>query len=379
MARRSANTRLKAARQAAGLASQQALADAMLSAAPSLGLRTFQVSVRQVRRWETASPPWPSADHQRLLCHVLRLPIDQLGFQPPWSTAQPPSGPSAAQTVGASGAFVVPPVHQSEPGSLVASNDYMAITCAHRHLYWHSQPAHLHAAVVEHANLGGALLAGVCGAPRSVLASALAESLLLAARIEFFDMRHPDRADLTLVRALQAAGEAADSLLGAAILAHAAFVPGWGGRAEEASERMVAARTYARRAPASAEILAWLNAVEAECLTHNGDHRGALSLLVRAEEILYIGNEHNSPDWMDWFSAARLAAFKGNTQFKAGNLSQARATLQQVLVDLGPDIPKQRAVVLADLGAVEAADQNPEDACALAHQALRIMRNPAGL
>jgi tetratricopeptide (TPR) repeat protein len=246
----------------------------------------------------------------------------------------------------------------------------MAITCAHRHLYWHSQPNHLHAAVVEHANLGRALLAGVRGAPRSILASALAESFLLAARIEFFDMLPPDRADLTLVRALQAAGEAADNLLGAAILAHAAFVPGWAGRAEEASERMVAARTYARRAPASADILAWLNAVEAECLTRNGDHSGALSLLVRAEEIIRIGNEHRSPDWMDWFSAARLAAFKGNTQLKTGNLSQARATLQQVLVDLGPDIPKQRAVVLADLGAVEAADRNPEDACTLAQQAL---------
>lgn len=36
---------------------------------------------------------------------------------------------------------------------------------------------------------------------------------------------------------------------------------------------------------------------------------------------------------MDWFSPARLAAFKGNTQLKASHLPQARATLTQALDD----------------------------------------------
>ena len=52
---------------------------------------------------------------------------------------------------------------------------------------------------------------------------------LLAGRIEFFDLTQPAAAAESFVRALQAAGEAGDSLLGAAILAHAAFVPGLGG------------------------------------------------------------------------------------------------------------------------------------------------------
>jgi hypothetical protein len=81
------NVRLKAARQHAGFASQQALADALTRAAPQLGLGHMDISARQVRRWESTTPPWPRADHQRLLVHVLHLPVEQLGFTPPWAVA----------------------------------------------------------------------------------------------------------------------------------------------------------------------------------------------------------------------------------------------------------------------------------------------------
>ena len=78
------NVRLKAARQHTGFALQQALADALTRAAPQLGLGKMMISARQVRRWESATPPWPRADHQKLLVHVLHLPVEQLGFTPPW-------------------------------------------------------------------------------------------------------------------------------------------------------------------------------------------------------------------------------------------------------------------------------------------------------
>lgn len=86
---------------------------------------------------------------------------------------------------------------------------------------------------------------------------------------------------------------------------------------------MRAARTYARRAPASAEFLAWLDAVEAECGTISGHAREALHLIDHAESALAAGNEHASPDWFTWFSSVRLAAFKGNTQLKAGHLPRS--------------------------------------------------------
>ena len=375
MPRPAGNTRLKAARQHAGYASQQAFADALTAAAPAIGLGNIQVSVRQVRRWESASPPWPRADHQRLLVHVLQMPIEQLGFTPPWDTSThptqttpagsphptPPQAPSAALPLPKAAVAVQPPT---------VGADFAAINAAYRRLYFSVQPTHLHPCVVEHTRLGTQLLGETTGVPRRILATALAESLLLAGRIEFFDLQQPEDADATYVRALQAAGEADDPLLGSAILAHAAFIPGWDGRREEAAERMRAARTYARRGPASAEFWAWLDAVEAECETKCGHTREALRLIAHAESVLAEGSEHASPEWFNWFSPVSLAAFKGNTQLKARQFEQAKATLLGVLEELGDQNGKQRSVILGDLAAVEVAQRHPEQACAYAEQAL---------
>jgi hypothetical protein len=255
-----------------------------------------------------------------------------------------------------------------QPATVAA--DYQAVTRSHRRLYWSVAPATLHPAALSHAALGCALLPETAGQTRQRTAAALAETYLLAGRIEFFDMRDAVRAQQTLLRALQAAGEADDPLMGSAILAHTAFIPAWAGEREAAVERMVAARTYARRGPSSAELLAWLDAVEAECETRCGHTRTALHLIGHAEGVLEAGSEHESPEWLDWFSPVRLAAFKGNTQLKAGHLPQARETLLGVLDALDPSEEKQTTVILGDLAAVEAAAGQPEEACQYALRAL---------
>jgi hypothetical protein len=209
------------------------------------------------------------------------------------------------------------------------------------------------------------------GPGRAVLAAALAETHLMAGRVEFFDLSQPDTAADTYVAALQAAGEADDALLGAAVLAHSAFVPGWAGDRDGAAERMAAARAYARRGPAPALLLAWLDAVEAECETRCGQIRTALNLIHHAETVLAEDpGEHPLPAWLDWFTPVRLAAFKGNTQLRAGHLPQARATLHAVLDALPGHDGKQRTVILGDLAAVAAASGDPAEACAYATQAL---------
>jgi hypothetical protein len=256
----------------------------------------------------------------------------------------------------------------SQPAT--AGKDFEAVTRSHRRLYWSVAPTKLHPAVLAHATLGCALLPETSDSTRRTIAAALAETYLLAGRIEFFDLSEPTTAHETLLFALQAAGEADDPLLGSAIIAHMAFIPGWAGDQEGAQERMIAARTYARRAPASAEFLAWLDAVEAECETRCGNTRTALHLIGHAEDILEDGNEHPSPQWMDWFSPARLAAFKGNTQLLAGHLPQARAALLQALEAMALGEEKQRTVVYGDLAAVEAASGNPDAACEYAGKAL---------
>ncbi|MEU8432143.1 transcriptional regulator [Streptomyces sp. NPDC029216] len=358
MARSPGNIRFKAARVAAGYASQQALVEALAE-------RGVSVDVRQVRRWESDTPPWPYAGAQQALTELLGQDIEALGFTPP--AGHDRTLTSRRVRIPQIRAAVQNPATM-QPSSAAA--DYLAVTRAHRRLYWTVAPTVLHPVVSAHAVLGEALLPATAGATRQTLAAALAESFLLAGRIEFFDLREPQQAGETWLRALQAAGEADDSLLGAAVLAHMAFVPGWGGDRDGAVERMVMARTYARRGPASAEFLAWLDAVEAECETRCGRTGTALNLIAHGEGVLADGPEHSSPEWMDWFSAVRLAAFKGNTQLIAGHLPQARETLLGVLDALPPDADKQRTVVLADLAAVEAAAGAPEAACAFAVRAL---------
>ncbi|WP_405960629.1 helix-turn-helix domain-containing protein [Streptomyces sp. NBC_00024] len=349
------NTRLKSARIAAGYHSQQALADAL------------RVGVRQVRRWESSAPPWPQGEMAQNLTRLLGQDLKSLGFTPP-PGAQTDGGrrPGLAAAVGL--AAVPTQAAIIQPSSV--ATDFAAVTRAHRRLYWSVAPATLHPAAIAHATLGCALLTETAGQTRRAVAAALAETWLLAGRIEFFDLRDADRAQQTLLRALQAAGEADDPLIGAAVLAHTAFIPAWVGDRDAAVERMVAARTYARRGPAPTELLAWLDAVEAECETRCGNTRTALHLIGHAEGVLAEGSANAVPEWLDWFSPVRLAAFKGNTQLLAGHLPQARTTLLGVLDELEKTEEKQATVVLGDLAAVEAAAGDPEAACGYARRAL---------
>ncbi|MFE5142976.1 helix-turn-helix domain-containing protein [Streptomyces fagopyri] len=359
MVRRAGNIQLKSARMAAGYPSQQSLADAL------------GVGVRQVRRWESEAPPWPQPEVGQALSRLLGQDLEVLGFVAPTHAASQRGRRSASSTVAAAVGLAMVPTQAAvllQPASVVT--DFEVVTRSHRRLYWSVAPAALHPSVMAHAALGLFLLSETAGQTRQGVAVALAETYLLAGRIEFFDLREPEHATQTLLRSLQAAGEADDPLLGAAALAHTAFIPAWSGRRDEAVERMVASRTYARRGLASAEFLAWLDAVEAECETRCGNTRPALRLISHAEDVLARGSSHANPPWLDWFSPVRLAAFKGNTQLKAGHLPQARETLLAVLSALDPGEEKQRTVVLGDLAAVEASDGQFEEACRHALRAL---------
>ncbi|MFJ9814403.1 transcriptional regulator [Streptomyces sp. NPDC101151] len=375
MPRSTGNVRLKAARVAAGFNSQQDLADALTRHAKGMGIRGLSIGVRQVRRWESDTPPWPQPDCQRVLVQLLGQSMETLGFTPPWGSEGSQQAGHSRRTLVTGGAAtlglaVLPGRAGGAPQPDTAGTDFQAVTRSHRRLYWSVRPTQLHPAVVAHATLGCALLPETRDSTRRIVAAALAETYLLASRIEFFDLREPSRANETLLLALQAAGEADAPLLGSAIIAHMAFVPGWVADRDGALERMTAARTYARRALASAEFLAWLDAVEAECETRCGNTRTALNLIGHAEDVLAAGNGHSSPEWMDWFSPARLAAFKGNTQMIAGHFPQARESLHHALTSMTPAEDKQRSVVYGDLAAVEAASGNPELACSYAGQAL---------
>jgi transcriptional regulator with XRE-family HTH domain len=373
------NTRLRSARQAQGLRSQQQLAEAVTAAGAQIGLR-ISINERTVRRWESESPPWPHPDHQAAIEHLFNRPITELGFVPPWASGDIPVPPherpvppiTAGLAVAPFAAFARRVLANPLPASI--ATDYITITSAFRHMYWIIPPAQLHDAVATHVKLGVVLVASVPEAARRSLAAAISESSLLAGRIEFFDMQIPQQAQQSFVTALQAAQDARDSMLGAAVLAHMTFIPAFSGdakRAEEARDHMRAARAFARRASAPPIMLAWLDAVEAEAETRFGDTRKALQLIHHAETIFADEEPRPTPAWLDWFSETRLAGFKGNTLLIARQPGPAKETLQMVLDRLtGEEEQKQRSVILGDLAAVAVSENDPAGACRLAEMAL---------
>ncbi|WP_235618445.1 DUF5753 domain-containing protein [Embleya scabrispora] len=74
-----ANAKLVSARRALGLHSQAGFADAFEEHARTMGMR-LAVSVRQVRRWESADPPYPTPDYERVLEDLFGRPLSALGF-----------------------------------------------------------------------------------------------------------------------------------------------------------------------------------------------------------------------------------------------------------------------------------------------------------
>ena len=176
------NSRLRAARQALGLRSQNQLAEAVTRSAGQIGLRNVSITERTVRRWESDNPPWPQPDHQAALEHLFSRPVTELGFTPPWASeeavpqqseraASPGTGSSGG---GAAGMFPMRVLADPLPGSIAA--DFITITSAYRHMYWTVPPAHLRDAVATHVRLGIMLVASVPEAARRPLAAAISES-----------------------------------------------------------------------------------------------------------------------------------------------------------------------------------------------------------
>ena len=204
--------RLKAARHPAGTGRSKP------SPTPSPGQRPSSAS--GTSRWapsrygdgDQPTHPGRTPIAERLLVHVLQLQVEDLSvygtlggvYQPDQTPPQPPG------TLSQPGTADKPRWRFQRRGASSGRLTWPAITRlsgSDRRLYSHVEPTQLHPSVIEHTRMGIQLLGRQDGRgqPRPVLATALAESLLLAGPLAFFDLRQPDDADATLVRALQAA------------------------------------------------------------------------------------------------------------------------------------------------------------------------------
>lgn len=252
-----------------------------------------------------------------------------------------------------------------------AVDAYCYVTASHRALYWASPGYELLPSVAAHAQLGERMLRPAHGAEEIVrrLAAAVAESALLVARVAFFDLGRIDVADHAFQLAQDAVDVSEDHALTAAVLAHRAFVPGFAGQPERATELLRAARAHARYA-AGALLRSWLHCVDAEISARTGQGEVSLSRISAAEDAL--STDGVDPQWLDFFDGSRLAGFAGNALLLAGNHRAAALRLHQALNGLSVDASKQRAVVLLDLAHAQAST-DAEQALNTARQACDLL------
>ncbi|MGH9072878.1 MAG: helix-turn-helix domain-containing protein [Acidimicrobiales bacterium] len=218
--------------------------------------------------------------------------------------------------------------------------------------YWVSPDAEaVHDHAVALAQEGVRLLRSASGQRRQAIASAAGQVALLAGRIAFFDLDRPAGSTGCYRAALELAEEADERALQAAVYAHVAFIPGFSGDFQGSEEALERAVIKERRAGGPL-LRSWLHCVRAELAARCGHTQQAADQVRRAEESL--ASSGSDPVWLDWYDTARLAAFRGYVEVRAGRHDKAIAVLSGALDGLAPNAGKQRAVVRFDLAAAYA-------------------------
>ena len=361
-----------------------------------------------VRRWETGAR-WPEARFRKHLVLIFGkkasdlglLTADELAVQPPadqaldlarklltLATSDDEQGVDRKSFLrGLIGAGLAPLIAQlgssaesidildRAAGGRTGSPDprtaeaYGAITTQQRELYWVASAAELLGPVVSHTRLGTQLLRNTTrDHDRRHLAASVAESALLSARLAFFDLRQPELAEQFFATAREAAEQADDHALAAAIYAHMSFVPAFDVEPNRsvAFGYLDAAQSHARYAPGPA-LRSWLHCVAAEVAARTGAPDLSLKCVRQAEDSLSTGG--TDPVWLDFYDSSRLAGFAGQAQLLAGRYATAATSLEQALANLDSRASKQRAVILFDLATAHAAE-DPERAASDVQQAL---------
>ena len=377
--------------------------------------RPLSLSVRQVRRWESETPPLPLPAYQAVLEALLGVPIEQLGFQPTWEqefgrrdaiaggagisrssvddlerydpvrrrefvagAAVLGTTVLAATALGASTAQAVAggaPESRSEKDRGDQQTGFALITAQHRSMYWSVPAAAMFAPVAAHSELGLGLLRNAkTSSARAGLALPLAETALLVGRMAFFDLQRPEVAQDYFDTALDAAMESGDRAMESAVLTHMAFVPAFAGVAGPARALMARAHRVAFDSVTAAQQ-SWMLAVEAEVETKLGNPDLAASLISRSETVLHSDPAKQPvPQWLDFFDAARLASFKGFCHLSTGRPQLAARALEQTLRTLPESAVKQRSIALADLAQARVQQGELDESVRLLDAAINTLR-----
>src|SRR5690606_37456033 len=231
---------------------------------------------------------------------------------------------------------------------------YVTVTEGHRRLYWTTPARLLYEAVYAHTQLGIELLRGASGQTRVRLASALAESALLTARLALFDLRNGAVAERSLELAFAATRESGDHALAAVVRGHMAFRLIFGPAPGDAREILAAARQHTWHG-VSPVVRSWLHCVASEAEARAGDAATGHHQIDLARKAIE-SDDAPHPEWLDFYSPARMQSFAGYAALSAGDHDDAAACLTGALTALTGRHGNERSASLAALARAHGDD-----------------------
>lgn len=192
----------------------------------------------------------------------------------------------------------------------------------------------------------------------------------------YYDLDKIDDAKIYYRLAASAAEEVGNCALKATALGREGFLPVYQGKPDEAFPLLREASTLAEKSTTGI-TRAWIAMMEAEALSQiEGKEKECLSLLHKVEEIFYDENANKetvpNQDDRKWtgFNHSTLIGYKGACFLHLRQPEEARSMLLATLEQLIPGPTRRRSLILTDLALSYIQNQEIEEACNIATQAL---------
>lgn len=194
----------------------------------------------------------------------------------------------------------------------------------------------------------------------------------------YYDLDKIDDAKIYYRLAASAAEEVENRALKATALGREGFLPVYQGKPDEALPLLRAAYTLAEKSTTGV-TKAWVAMMEAEALSRiEGKEKECLSALQKVEDIFHTEDENKeivpSQDDRKWtgFNHPTLIGYKGACFLHLRQPEEARSMLLATLEQLAPGPTRRRSLILTDLALSYIQNQEIEEACNIATQALII-------
>jgi tetratricopeptide (TPR) repeat protein len=225
--------------------------------------------------------------------------------------------------------------------------------------------------VTEHARLATELLRGSPPEALRPRLAAIASEAAAEAGFVYSDQGQFSAAASYYQLAAELAHEARDPLLEVFVLGN------WSDRLGEAggADRALLMLDHAGKlilSRASPATLAHLALIEAETRASLGHTDASLRALDRADSALERGDRSEDPPFLYWLDDGVRARWKGRCLTRLGRLEDADALLAQALSAWDPSFVRDRAITFVDLAHLRLRQQEPDECCRLAGQALEL-------